>query len=361
MRNFTRCLSFMLVFALLLSAFPLQSFAAANTPSVSSSCFIEYVVPGSTDQLYCDANLSQRGTSNPYKNYQSRLDAGDKIRILEIINGTVAYIRYPVGNSYRYCYVPLKILFGSSSPKEHIICKSRIPTFTVPGGSETGYVDVNDDLFLYSTVRGGEYIVGVYTAKNSSSGRGYKAAFLRVSQLDVARGTSTNSNTASKSAKVTLNVPSYKQTDSRWANVKIGTKNIGKIGCLVTSLAMVQSYKTGSAIYPDTMKGKLTFSNNDLYWSSAEALGYTHLSYKTGITNAIMAKIYEQLKAGKPVIIGAYSPSKAYSHWIVITGYTGNSTSSFDPSNFTINDPSANRTTLAQFLGVFSSVRGLVY
>ena len=45
--------------------------------------------------------------------------------------------------------------------------------------------------------------------------------------------------------KISLSVPSYKQTDSRWANVKIGTQGDTHYssGCTTTALAMTESYR----------------------------------------------------------------------------------------------------------------------
>lgn len=174
----------------------------------------------------------------------------------------------------------------------------------------------------------------------------------------------TSGETAKCTVKVTstisLKVPYYMQSDSRWSGVYVGTKTIGKIGCLITSLAMKYSYDTGTTVYPDAMKNKLSFSNNDLYWSSVTALGYTHKSYSTSITNSIMKTIYTQLKKGNPVIIGGKSGSAT--HWVVITGYKGTSTTNFTASDFTINDPSSkSRTTLKQFLNYRPTVIGLVY
>lgn len=164
------------------------------------------------------------------------------------------------------------------------------------------------------------------------------------------------------SAKVNLNVPSYKQYDSRWKNSRIGTKTIGNIGCLLTSLSMKYSYQTGTTVYPNAMKSKLKFSNNDLYWSSVSALGYRYTgNYGCSINNSIMSTIYSQLKAGKPVIIGG-KRSNGSTHWVIIKGYQGTSSTSFSSSNFTINDPnSSSRTTLNQFLAAYPTVLRLVY
>ena len=170
------------------------------------------------------------------------------------------------------------------------------------------------------------------------------------------------SSSSASSAAVMLNVPSYKQYDGRWSSVKIGNKTIKQVGCVVTSAAMVHSYKSGSTVYPDTMRAGLKFSNNDIYWNSLAPYGLTNVkSYNSKITNSIMSKIHEQLKAGTPVIIGG-KKSNGTTHYVVVTGYNANSVSSFSTSNFTINDPnSSSRTTLAQFLATYPTVIKLVY
>lgn len=160
---------------------------------------------------------------------------------------------------------------------------------------------------------------------------------------------------------VRLNVPSYKQYDSRWAEKKIGNKTIGQIGCLLVSLSMKYSYQTGT-IYPEAMKSKLSFSNNDIYWSSISNLGYTYTStYDCKINQSIMQLIYQKLREGKPVIIGGTNSSNGM-HWVVVTGYQSNVISSFNTSAFTINDPnSASRTTLQQFLNSYPYIERLIY
>lgn len=164
--------------------------------------------------------------------------------------------------------------------------------------------------------------------------------------LSYTKKTSNNS-----SAKVSLNVPLFKQGDSRWKNVYIGTKTIGNVGCLTTSIAMVYSYKTGKTVYPNTMRNMLSYSNNDLYWSSLTKVGLTSKVYNSSVTNNMLSTIYSKLKEGKPVIIGANTSSGSYQHWVVITGYIGSSTTSFSTADFTVNDPGVQgSTTLKAFL-----------
>jgi len=172
-------------------------------------------------------------------------------------------------------------------------------------------------------------------------------------------GSSSSSQTSG--AAVRLNVPSFKQYDGRWGNLKISTKTLSQIGCVVTSAAMIYSYKTGSTVYPDAMKSRLSFTGNNLYWNSLTSLGFSTRSYNSTMTNSILSTIYAQLKAGHPVIIGA-DRGGGNCHYVVVTGYTGSSTSSFNAANFTINDPNSDsRTNLAQFLSIYPTVVRLVY
>lgn len=158
---------------------------------------------------------------------------------------------------------------------------------------------------------------------------------------------------------IELAVPDYKQTDSRWRNVKISTKTLGQIGCLVTSASMVEAFKTNSTVYPDAMKQKLRFRGNDLLWSSLTDLGYTHKTYSTAMNGDLLSVIHQQLAAGKPVILGG-AKSGGAQHWVVVKGYAPSGT--LKASDFRINDPnSTTRTTVADFLKTYPTVVGLVY
>ncbi|MBQ4141193.1 MAG: SH3 domain-containing protein [Clostridia bacterium] len=139
---------------------------------------------------------------------------------------------------------------------------------------------------------------------------------------------------------VSLSVPHYMQTDKRWASVTLGSsgKTIYRVGCTTTSIAMIETYRTGKTIYPDAMSKKLKYtSSGNVYWPSDYTAVYSSSGY--------LAKIYEQLRAGKPVLFGAKTSSGGQ-HWVVITGYKGGS--SLTTSGFTINDPAdSSRGTLA--------------
>ena len=140
---------------------------------------------------------------------------------------------------------------------------------------------------------------------------------------------------------LSLSVPSYKQTDSRWASVQLGTsgKTIAKVGCATTAIAMMESYRTGTTIYPDAMSKQLRYTaTGNVYWPS-------HYTVVTG--SDYLNTILTLLKAGKPVLFGAKNSAGAQ-HWVVVTGFTGGALTAV---NFTVNDPgSASRTNLQQLL-----------
>ncbi len=144
---------------------------------------------------------------------------------------------------------------------------------------------------------------------------------------------------------VKLSVPSFKQTDSRWANVKIGSsgKTISQIGCATTAIAMVESYRQGKTITPDVMSKRLKYtSSGSVYWPSH----YTVVTSSSGYISKIKSKIDSK----KPILFGAKNKYGAQ-HWVVVIGYTGSGNKT---SDFLINDPGSNkRTTLAQFLSAY--------
>ena len=141
---------------------------------------------------------------------------------------------------------------------------------------------------------------------------------------------------------VSLSVPYYLQTDSRWSWVTLGSsgKTIGKIGCTTTAVAMMESYRQGRTIYPDEMSKNLRYtSSGSLYWPE---------NY-VGVTSGLdLQAIYEHLLAGKPVIV-CFKTKSGNQHWVVVYGYAGGS--SLTTSGFLINDPGTrSRTTMAELM-----------
>ncbi len=145
---------------------------------------------------------------------------------------------------------------------------------------------------------------------------------------------------------VSLNVPSFKQTDSRWSGVEIGQsgKTMAQIGCATTAIAMMQSYRTGTTIYPHVMSDLLKYTpSGSVYWPT----DYVTVTDSSGYLTAI----YQKLQQGKPVLFGAQN-AYGKQHWVVIRGFTGGA--ALTASGFAILDPGSNsRTNLQQFLDAY--------
>ena len=156
--------------------------------------------------------------------------------------------------------------------------------------------------------------------------------------------------------KISLSVPSFKQTDSRWADIRIGTQGdtIRSSGCTTTALSMTESFHLGKTVTPADMVKRLSYSASGmLYWPT---------DYVTELVTSsdYLSKIYTQLSKGKPVILGM-KKSNGAQHWVVITGHT-KSTSSLSANNFTINDPGSNvRTVLSEFVSAYPTAYKIAY
>lgn len=148
--------------------------------------------------------------------------------------------------------------------------------------------------------------------------------------------------------KIALSVKSYKQTDSRWSSVKIGTQGdtIGTSGCTTTALSMTESFHQNKTITPKDMAATLSYSASGmLYWP-------TNYSTELVTSSNYLSRIYSVLNSGKPVIVGM-KKSNGSQHWVVVTGHS-KSTSSLSAGNFTINDPGSNsRTLLSEFVSAY--------
>ena len=275
--------------------------------------------------------LNVRSSSSTSGSIVSTLNKGSYVTLLSQ-SGSWWYVEYAKGK-FGYCHNDYINVVSSSTATVNI---------------SSGYLNVRSGAgSTYSkigTLNNSETIIIL-----SSSGvwrkilyNGTKIGY--VSSVYLKPSSSTTNFSAIK-----LNVPSYKQTDSRWANTTLGSsgKTIAKIGCATTAISMIESYRTGTTIYPNAMSKKLKYtSSGSVYWPSH----YTAYSSSGGY----LSKIYNQLKAGKPVLIG-FKNKYGAQHWVVVTGFNGGS--SLTASGFTINDPGSNtRTNLQQLTNSYPTL-----
>lgn len=145
---------------------------------------------------------------------------------------------------------------------------------------------------------------------------------------------------------VSLSVPNFKQSDSRWADKSVGSsgKPFSQIGCATTAVAMLESTRQSRTIYPDAMSQQLRYtSSGDLYWPS-----HYHVSTEP---SGWLERIYQKLTQGKPVLLGMKNQYGSQ-HWVVVTGFAGGT--NLTATSFSIHDPGTySRTNLGQFQSVY--------
>jgi len=146
---------------------------------------------------------------------------------------------------------------------------------------------------------------------------------------------------------VELDIIDYKQYDPKWGKLQVGYsgENIHNIGCALTCVAMLESYRTEKKITPKDVLNKFSFTpGGAIYWTADYSVNWSDDYLKT---------IYYELTQGNPVMIESKN-QKNTSHWVVITGFTGGDILSAD--KFTINDPgSSKRKLLSDFFDMYPS------
>lgn len=152
--------------------------------------------------------------------------------------------------------------------------------------------------------------------------------------------------------EISLSVPSYKQYDSRWANLTIGSsgKTIREIGCLTTCISMSESYRTGTTKTPATIRNNSSYTaDGSLYWPS---------NYTTSTASNYLSTIYTKLKNNQPVLIGLKTANGGQ-HWVLVVGFIG--ANSLTASSFIVNDPASTKTKLSDVMANYPIFYKIAY
>ena len=293
------------------------------------------VLPMEAQAASASVSAGMVSTSGSRLNVRSRASTGGSV-VATIRNGGYVtlisksgswwYVEYANGR-YGYCHGDyIKSVSAASAT-----VSTRSGALNVRSGAGTSYSKI-------ASLPKGETVIVL-----SSSG-GWSRILFHGTKTGYVSAAYLSSSTAGDPA-VSLAVPSFKQNDSRWASVTIGSsgKTIAQIGCTTTAIAMMESYRTGTTIYPDAMSKRLSYTaSGNVYWPS----DYTAVTDSSGYLQAF----YDLLRQGKPILFGAKT-SGGKQHWVVVTGFTGGSLTA---SAFTIHDPGTNsRTNLQQFLNAY--------
>lgn len=343
-RVFSRFAAMLLAVAVMLTCFP----GFSNSASAASS---------SATVSTSGANLNVR--SGPSTDYAV---------IAKLKNGTTVKVSGSSGSWYKVEYTAGKtgyvsgqyLKFSGSSSSGYPV------TATVTNGGvplKLRQKATTSSAILAEIPRGSKIqITGKYNSEWYSATYSGKSGYVYASYIIMPGSSSSTTNNTSSSgtgsskytySKISLSVPSYSQYDSRWADLKLGNTSytIRQCGCVVCGLAEIESYLQGTQITPATMVKKLSFdSEGRVYWPSG---------YVSDSSSSYLSRIYKQLKAGNPVLVGGFTSSNKQ-HWVVVTGYKANS-DSLSASNFTVNDCSGRYSTLSEYLDNYSDFYKIVY
>lgn len=301
----------------ILTSFLIISFLA--TP-INANAATETSLAGQVSISSGWLNIRQSASTNSA--IISSLYKGNYITLISK-SGSWWYVEYAKGK-YGYAHADYITTISGNAKTVNITSG----TLNVRSGAGTSYSRIG-------SLTKGEIVISLSTSNGWSKilYSGTKTGYVSESYL------------SSTYSAISLKVPSYKQTDSRWANEKIGSsgKTFAQIGCATTAIAMMESYRTGTTIYPNAMAKKLNYTpSGSVYWPSNFVAVTSNYNY--------LSNIYSYLKSGKPIMLGAKN-SYGSQHWVVITGFTGGSLTA---SRFTILDPgSSSRINLQQFLNAY--------
>lgn len=204
-------------------------------------------------------------------------------------------------------------------------------------------------------------ITGKYNSNWYAASYNGKNGYVHADYIVMSSGGSSGSSSSAASSsgyakykQIQLNVSKYLQNDSRWSSEHLGHSKatIGKSGCTVSCVAMVESYLTGGKVTPKIIAETRQFDEGGrFYWPNDYVVDYT-ADY--------MSEIYQQLSRKRPVLVGGFTPG-GKQHWVLVTGYTGKHNSRLNLSDFIINDPSGRYETLAEYFSVYSRYYKIAY
>ena len=135
---------------------------------------------------------------------------------------------------------------------------------------------------------------------------------------------------------------SWKQCDSQWGGLNIGSKTICRVGCLLTSVA-IQIARSGvpttlgDSFNPGTFmqahKANGGFSGNSFYWNVTDvAPNFQLVNHNIAVNNSNAASVVDSyIKQGYYVILNLHHPTE---HHVAVNYVDGNKIYMYDPGNF---------------------------
>lgn len=121
---------------------------------------------------------------------------------------------------------------------------------------------------------------------------------------------------------VYMDVEEFKQGNSEWSGLKYGSGTMGKLGCCVTSMAMVCNYFSNESINPKIL---WQYMNSELNGSLYRDTVAKHYGFKQYNSTAFNPKVViGELKNERLIITHIKSFQKGtgkWGHWVVLCGF----------------------------------------
>lgn len=199
-----------------------------------------------------------------------------------------------------------------------------------------GFADDTNFAIGYELTAGSKYYIAVKAPSNVTGGYqinvGWASLLARVSRLA--------------------------QSDSRWGSIKLGLNDsnptIASQGCALTSFTMVTNFWNNTSSTPANVNTTMGSAAYPFDWSTAATRYFGGVTpYRQGsdsnpiTTSSGITYTRQQLKLGRPVIIGMYSPTTT--HFVVAVGYYNGEIYIIDPA-------ARNYTKLSQYTNTGYSI-----
>lgn len=151
---------FLAAFSAISIAFSSAMSVMAAVPSLSASSYIKMYGLSTKDNTYVYTNetLSTRGTSSPYKKYNSCIYSNDELYVYSIGNSS-AYVSYPTSSGRRYGYVRTSDLTANNYSRDVQVSTGKITTYRRAGASGYGYVEKGDKVYTLASSNGYKQII----------------------------------------------------------------------------------------------------------------------------------------------------------------------------------------------------------
>ena len=216
------------------------------------------IVDGATYYLGEDGGLRTGVTSIDDSVYDFGSDGAMQTGLVTMEDGTVLFFgadgKQAMGlqtvNGKTYYFSDLGMAVNA---KQTIDGKTYY--FGADGSMQTGKVTLQDGSYYFD--KNGEQVTGWLTLDGSEYYFDLTTGKMATGTVTLPDGTYIFDEYGvllKKQNGISYDVPYYNQADPRWGSTYIGTKTIAQVGCLVTSLAMTQSYHTDTEILPDEVR-----------------------------------------------------------------------------------------------------------